>query len=473
MRVSILPSTTSSAKSGDWLAKLTIGHAAIQVMLAAWLFGGKIYWAELPLRLWASLAIVLTFAGFARRRNQHGRVLRLFLWLLPAVLLCTLVLISSFNPSFIFIRLYDAWVYRPVVPISWLPSSAKPFETRYELWLLACLYLTGYNLALNVSSLRLLQRLAMTLAINTTVIALFGSLQKLSGQQMFFGLQKAPNSSFFGCFIYHNHWGPFALMGLAMWLGLVPRLSQNNGGRGFWHSPAVGALLAGLLIAAAIPLSTSRSSTLLLTILITGAVMHHALRFRRHARRLNQSSTGPILGIASLALLAAVAVYFVAGDVIQKRINKTKEQVAVAREEGSLGERPIIYGETIDIWRAKPWMGWGLETWELLFRRTTRLTNHGDSIQIYYEQAHSDWLQSLAETGAVGTLLLLAMAGGPLWSVRRVLLGSSLSGYMIGANALIALYAWIEFPLANPAVVAMFWVSFFCAIRHAQISAST
>ena len=88
-----------------------------------------------------------------------------------------------------------------------------------------------------------------------------------------------------------------------------------------------------------------------------------------------------------------------------------------------------------------------------------------------YVEAHFDWLQSVAETGFVGTILLMLMALLPLSTVRWRDLRHSLVAYPLAGCALIALYAWIEFPFGNGAVFIAFWLSFFSAIRYAQLSA--
>jgi O-antigen ligase len=87
-----------------------------------------------------------------------------------------------------------------------------------------------------------------------------------------------------------------------------------------------------------------------------------------------------------------------------------------------------------------------------------------------FEDAHSDWLQSLAEIGFVGTSLLLLCAILPFVETFRPRRLTALPGGLFTGCALIALYAWVEFPFANPAVVALWWICFFAAIRTLQLS---
>jgi hypothetical protein len=41
---------------------------------------------------------------------------------------------------------------------------------------------------------------------------------------------------------------------------------------------------------------------------------------------------------------------------------------------------------------------------------------------------------------------------------------------MLAGCALVLLYAWVEFPFANPAVMISFWCCLYCASRYAQLS---
>jgi O-antigen ligase len=87
----------------------------------------------------------------------------------------------------------------------------------------------------------------------------------------------------------------------------------------------------------------------------------------------------------------------------------------------------------------------------------------------FYRDAHSDWLQSLAEHGFVGTALLALCGVVPLLRLRRRHLASPLPTYLLAGCALVLLYAWVEFPFGNVAVVLVWWLSFFCAVHYARL----
>ena len=41
--------------------------------------------------------------------------------------------------------------------------------------------------------------------------------------------------------------------------------------------------------------------------------------------------------------------------------------------------------------------------------------------------------------------------------------------YLFAGAGLVSLYAWLEFPFANPAVVLTFCALFWCGVRYAQL----
>ncbi len=122
----------------------------------------------------------------------------------------------------------------------------------------------------------------------------------------------------------------------------------------------------------------------------------------------------------------------------------------------------------------KPLFGWGLESYERVFPRfNSTPRSRIDGLPIYYQEAHSDWLQSLAEIGAVGTTLLVLAVAWPLWVQRRRLRGHPTAFYPLLGCGVVVIYATVEFPLANPAVVAAWWASFFGGLRYAALSETT
>jgi O-antigen ligase len=170
------------------------------------------------------------------------------------------------------------------------------------------------------------------------------------------------------------------------------------------------------------------------------------------------------------ALLAAAAIAYLGREVIAQRAQLTTEQLAAIAKEDTLNSRLTLYRDTWRMAAEKPWFGWGLESYAHVFRifNTQRGVESWAWIP-FYRDAHNDWFQSLAEVGFIGTglrglLILLPLLAIP-W--RRV--ESVLPRYLLAGNAIILLYAWVEFPFANPAVMLTFCATFSCAIGYARL----
>jgi len=135
--------------------------------------------------------------------------------------------------------------------------------------------------------------------------------------------------------------------------------------------------------------------------------------------------------------------------------------------------RLILYRDTWRMTAEKPWFGWGLDSYAHVFRIfNTQRTAELQWWRVYYAEAHNDWLQSLAEVGFVGTTLLALLVLLPLTSLPWRQVESVIPRYLLAGCALILLYAWLEFPFANPAVMLTFFAVFYSAIRYAELDAA-
>ena len=57
----------------------------------------------------------------------------------------------------------------------------------------------------------------------------------------------------------------------------------------------------------------------------------------------------------------------------------------------------------------------------------------------------------------------------PLLRLRRRHFGSPVPAYLLGGCGLLLLYAWVEFPFGNGAVVLTWWLCYFCAIHYMRL----
>jgi O-antigen ligase len=125
----------------------------------------------------------------------------------------------------------------------------------------------------------------------------------------------------------------------------------------------------------------------------------------------------------------------------------------------SLAMRSDMWGRTWRIVANHPLTGTGLGTFEWAYAANDREGEWQGTIQ-----AHNDYLQLAAETGAVGIVLLLWMMVAFAWLVLRPVVAPArgqprwTSLALVGAVFAILLHAVIEFSLQIPAVSALFAV---------------
>jgi O-antigen ligase len=438
----------------EWLATL---HAAGLILAASWAFGGNIGWARTGLSWVAPASFVMTAALF-RHRLKRRETVRDFLLLLPLLAYVALVLGSTAHPLFREARVDGVVRLARNIGVSvFVPATGLPSASLQALAIGAGMYLAGANLYLGVRHRRLLRGLTAFCGLNAAALAVLGSLQVLAGKPLYFGLISGPNLRSFSTFLYNNHWAAFAVLGLAAALACFFRTwhdARKQGG--FLRSRAPLHLTAVVLLALALPLAASRAGLVLSGLLLLGAGVI-VLRGR---------------GVATLgfALATGGAAWFFGADALAPRIADTRHQLST----GLLAERAALYADTLELAAQRPWFGWGLEAYgpALLVLRP-RPPAPSQQYVASYQDAHSDWLESLAETGVVGTGLLLLAGLLPLvHALRRGRPGLQGRWLLLGTGVVLG-YAWVEFPFGNPAVIILFWTLFFVALAGIRVSAAS
>jgi O-antigen ligase len=456
---------------GPGWERAVLVHVSVLAVGLSWWFGGQSPGARTALLVWATVGIALFFAaaGWGRRRDAGGVAPWRHLW--PLLLFDVVVGASCLNPSTVPVVREGEAMFMFIEPRwpGW-PSTARPDLTLRELWQFNGIVLSGYNILLVLSRRSQLRRLLVVLAANALVLAVFGTFQKLAGATgLWFGAVPSPQKYFFATFVYHNHWGAFTVLNLAACLALLFHALRRGGHRDTWHSPVPLGAVAILFIAATAPLSASRSTTLLLALFLGGALVHFVVQLLRHRRGRHESALPVVGGVAFAVLVAGAAVLYLSRDVVRGRLRTTVEQIAEMRSEDERIPRGSLYVDTWRMVQDRPAFGWGLETYGTAFRLyNTQRARELVFGQRYYREAHSDWLQALAEVGFVGTALLVLLGAAPLAGVRWRRVRSPVPGYLLAGAGLVLLYAWVEFPLANPSVMLGLWLALYTAAGYAR-----
>ncbi len=465
------PSARPRSRFGGGLENLALVHAGLMVLVSSWGFGGNTPVMQTALTVLGLPALLLALLELRRRHREGTAPRRTLLWLLPLLAFNALSLTALLQPSLRAVTIEGAVQYfRRDVGTGW-PSSARPDLALPELLLFNALILPAFNLAWVVRTRTGLRILFVVCTANLFVLGVLGTLQKLSGAGgLYFGTVPSPNPTFFATFIYHNHWGAFTLLGLSVAIGLLFHLRLRTADRGLARSPVPALILAVVVVAATAPLSSSRSSTALAGLLLGIAFFDALRRLRREGAGAGERRLRIVL-LTSTALVGTAAVYWLAEPVLRVRATHTRAQIMQMREAGTIGARAQLYGDTWRMARDRLAFGWGLSSYGTVFP-FYNAQESADRLPQHYEDAHSDWLESLAETGLLGTACRALMLLVPLLAVRRCWSQAGpLAVYGLIGCGLVLAYAWVEFPFGNAAVILTFWLIFYASLRLLQLEA--
>lgn len=133
--------------------------------------------------------------------------------------------------------------------------------------------------------------------------------------------------------------------------------------------------------------------------------------------------------------------------------------------------RPVIYTATLALWRDFPLLGVGLGNFQEVFPRY-----QPPAAGYYiYDYTHNDYLQFLAETGLIGSILLVWCIAGVLWRAAHSwsqVAGEQrlwLAGVLTGIVAML-LHSLVDFNLHIPANALLFVTLLALSVRLGGLS---
>lgn len=444
---------------------LLVAQTLFLLVTTAWTGGGMPAWFTFPLVVLAALSLAL----WPMRAREGVRVYPLAL--LPAALWIGYVGLSLLNPSHA--PAPDGSWHERADWLRWLPSTVDRAHTLAGAapWLAALLQAGALvGLAPSARAVRFLWR---GVALNGFALAAVGAAFHFAGATRLLGEFDVPEPTyFFATFYYKNHWAAFgALGGLA---GLALALTD-------WRAALAGVAVArqrvlffggtALLTLCTLPLPGSRGGLLLAAALVAGGAAVAAAMLRH-----DRPATGRRWGGAMLVALGLLVAGFIGQFYLERgagEIARTRQQIVRHAAGGLLDLRFELNRDTWRMAQARPAFGWGVGCYEVVFPafQGDYLRDERGRSTARLEFAHNDWLQLLAEGGAAGAVLLLGAAGWRFWRSWREA-GAAARFALVGL-ALVAGYAWIDFPFHNPAVL-LTWAALLATaatLRSARVRA--
>lgn len=367
-------------------------------------FGSTETWSVAAAELLAALAVLLHFRPCARTTFQPVPgllpLLLLLLWLLAQSLPLPPALARTLSPQ-------TAAVWQPVLdllpPDTRVPLSLNPQATLTEGLRLGS-YVLAYILAVQLlCSGRRLAVFLSSVAGLTLCIAIATMLQRAFAPESLFWLRPVRSGlGSFGPWVYRNHYAGFIVMTCPLLLAacllrwperdseeetLRQRLLRLFSGSSLHLLFGFGAMAA----IASVFLSQSRGGILSLTVSLLVFVL--LLAWRMHERWLIL----PLLAV----LLAGVWFNW---DGLLLRF-----QYAVDPSGGLRDDRLLIWKDTFRIIADFPLTGTGFSSFAAVFPGYKTLAD-----ELFYDHAHNDFLELLADGGAIGLLLAACFVGTAL-----------------------------------------------------------
>lgn len=421
-------------------SRLIVILTGLTLVFCTLAFGGVHYWAYGLLSLGAVLTIILWSLDGWKARGLRYRAS----WLqLPLVALTMLGLVQLLP------------LRRVALPGSTATFAAAisfdPYSTRMVIVLLVCLSVFFAAALAFIDSRRRLRSIVTVLVLLGAAIAVLGLIQHFVSPLKIYGVREPYQALPFGPFINRNHFAAFLVM-------IVPLpgalMLERAVGRDRW--PLYGFAVVLMVVAT---LMTGSRGGMLTLVLVAGFLLAVRFATRSSSRELAEDEPARRGSrIAKFALAAGGAALVIVLLLILGGGGSLRRILGQApTEDVASGGRTHYWKATARMFWDHPIVGVGLEGFGMAFPRY-------DSLNGTYrvERAHNDYLQTLAETGLIGSLcavafLLILFRQG--WTLLRRTHDPGRRAVVLGALAGcfgVLIHSFFEFPLRTPANALLF-----------------
>lgn len=448
---------------------MTIIAAAI-VIIASWLLGGSVAWVPWMIGAvgWLSGIVHVMRSKDSDAARQSPMPKRL---MIPWVLLFFLVLWSAMNAVDLGYEGHPRVGYyfdKPDVSVL-IPLSADFENTVQKGFFLSGLMVLSAVTFASIKSRAQVRNFCAILFSNGFILCVVGVVFKLMKSDKALSLFEVDNHSFFGPFLYHNHYIGFLLLSLGLGVGLsvnaFQRMQRSLESSWKWKLYAV----CTAFMAFSVPLAASRSGVLLVFLMLS---IFFLLGVRANVFKFKDPETkkwnlGRLILLTVVLLCGAAGSAKLAGPQIKARLKSTQEQWSELKAGRIPDLRYCMARDTFKMSIDRPLFGWGAGAWHRTFPLFAGEEFYDDAFQmetkhfgklIWWDNSHNDWLQYWATLGSVGFVLLLSV---PLrlflYLKKRDKKDALRSLSFVGVALVLVLSLW-DSPLTNHAVLAYFMI---------------
>jgi len=430
-------------------------------LFAAIASGGNAAWA---MGCVAAFSFIGTALLLANRASFEGPMkiftLRTLFWIWPALAALIIFMIGRSNPAFHLVPDGERkfWELLP------LPSTYTPISGSFKISGVSALLAAGVfaataNAVIMGKNRLLFARTWAVLVIGAGALAVLGIIQAVVQADKILWLLPINNPHFFASFPHPAQWSAFALLWMSAGLGLLAWLVRQRGWRLLQTD---GWLLLLATVVLGVSLFFTAEPLHLMAAAVVASIGCFVIAWQTHLERRKKQASG--LGTA--VLIWSLFGIILAGSAAYTAVHYPTEAWIVY--EGETADFPVherVVEDTQNMWHARPWFGWGYSSYPIVYS----FFQGADQGAAYRAVARSDFWQSLAEHGLIGTLIwwvpAVCLIGRLVWR-RRV---ASFLIAPLAAIAAVTFLSVVDFPLNCPAVYFGYWLILFSLVRWSEV----
>jgi O-antigen ligase len=307
------------------------------------------------------------------------------------------------------------------------------------------------------------------LATNAFLLAGLGIAERGLGADKIFWLWKPPAGYFVSSFIYKNHAGAYFDLVLSLCAGLAYWHYERSQRRLDKSSPSGLFAFFATAVAIIVCFSYSRTATLLMFAFLI--VLLAVFLWRQFAHPVGGQRNPLIVFVllCALGIFVSIGMKSLRIATFVERMTELRKQL----EEPTPGARMLAAAATWDLAREKIVTGSGSGSFRFLFpiyQQNYPPIHDDHGRRLYWEHAHNDYLEGLAEVGLVGAgLVLAALAYAAFCAVKLRVWGNPLALCVLGGTLLTLIHNAVDFNFYNPAILTTWWVLLFATLRWVQL----
>ena len=459
---------------------------AAELVFLPWAYGGMRIWSHVVALVLALAAFVVALLPrYYDDRSTGEQPFWLYTW--PKLLRFPLFWLGLVFLGYVAIQAINpAWEYQTDGVVFWMrnipenshwPAGMRAPLAQWNPWRMLMIYstvwLTVCALWIATTRRRTLHLILTTIAANGLVLAMLGLIYRMKNNGKFLWFLEPPTHYFVASIPYKNHAATYFNLVVAVTLALGFWVYLRDERRMEKSSPAPLYGFAAAIMAMMVIFSFSRAGVILMICMVAATLAALGLyEFRRGAEKRSFAISFALLLV--LAGFVGVTAYALGVDRVIARF----ENLFGEHRRMSIDARIIVRDATLEMARDRLAYGWGAGCFRFGFpiyqMRYDKIAYDWQHQRMFWEHAHNDWVQVLAEFGIVGCSIIASLlACAVAYAVRSRFWRNPVAAVLAIALATTLLHAWVDFPFQNPAILTTWCVFFIGLILWAELDEVT